>query len=389
MVTDAKRIRIFLSSPSDISAERTIIKSVCEDLSHDLGGISNFFIELVRWETHSFSAIGESPQGTINEQIGQDYDIFLGMLGKRFGTPTKEYGSGTEEEFNLAVSRYKKTGSPEIMFFFLEGTVDLAELDANQLARVQEFRRSLPETGLLYANFSSEMSLYRLAHSHIQRSAMKVLSKADSVAAGEKNSALSMTFDPLAEWQALLVQDSEVNASVLLQMATDQIMNTISNITQLNKTTSAMIKDLRQGTSALNQVSITSHPSKAAKAIERLVASVRSTNRQYLETVPKFHDSLMKSMSFTQRSISIFTARGEMTAELGQAVLVPLTQFRETLERLSETFEQTDSGLAADHLPGSAFSVEQKKLRALIKDLRRVVDDGVREMRAVESMLLV
>ena len=45
---------------------------------------------------------GGEPEVLINDQIGK-YDIFLGVMWRRFGTPTGVAESGTEEEFRRAL----------------------------------------------------------------------------------------------------------------------------------------------------------------------------------------------------------------------------------------------------------------------------------------------
>jgi hypothetical protein len=42
----------------------------------------------------------------------------------RFGTPTGEYGSGTEKEFKAALKRWGKLGKPWILFYFAEEDVE-------------------------------------------------------------------------------------------------------------------------------------------------------------------------------------------------------------------------------------------------------------------------
>jgi hypothetical protein len=389
MPSDTKKIRVFLSSPSDLAAERLTIKKVCEDLSHDLGGIEGFVIELMRWETHTYSAIGDSPQDIINTQIGQDYDIFLGMLGRKFGTSTKKYGSGTEEEFNLAVERNKKTGSPEVMFFFYGGSADLGEIDGNQLSKIQNFKGSLSDVGLLYSNFKDEFSLYRLAHGQLQSVIRNVLKKSLENNGSADKETPPPAFDPLAEWKNLLLEDSEVNALVLIQEASNAMETLNREMNQLNKSTGALIKSFKQETSALSQIAIVSQPQKVTKAMDRVVEALRHTNRRYLEVIPNIYTNLMASMSQSQRSLSIFSARDELDQDTSESLRVPLSGFRESLEALVSVIAATEKNLTIDILPGTAFSVEIRKLRALMKDIKRVLEGGIREMKNIEASLSI
>ena len=96
-----RKIRIFVASPSDVARERDQLARVVEELNLTIPAIApekKVVLELVRWETHVYPAIGPEPQRVVNEQIG-DYDIFVGILWKRMGTPTATAASGTEEEF--------------------------------------------------------------------------------------------------------------------------------------------------------------------------------------------------------------------------------------------------------------------------------------------------
>ena len=47
--------------------------------------------------------MGSDPQQIINSQVSDEYDIFIGILWTRFGTPTERAGSGTEEEFSWSL----------------------------------------------------------------------------------------------------------------------------------------------------------------------------------------------------------------------------------------------------------------------------------------------
>jgi hypothetical protein len=104
-------------------------------------------LELLRYETHTYPDIGQA-QAVINRQIPMDYDIFIGVMWKRLGTPTASSQSGTVEEFHRAVDRRKQSGRPTIMFYFCDEPVPFPrgeELD--QLAKVIKFREELASKG--------------------------------------------------------------------------------------------------------------------------------------------------------------------------------------------------------------------------------------------------
>ena len=115
MTEKVTKVRVFIASPGDVQKERDSLPAVIEELSRTTGRNLGFVIELVRWEIHCYPAMGR-PQGVINEQIG-DYDIFIGVMWKRFGTPTGKADSGTEEEFNLAYEDWKRDNKLHIAFY--------------------------------------------------------------------------------------------------------------------------------------------------------------------------------------------------------------------------------------------------------------------------------
>ena len=100
-------IRVLIASPNDVVDERKILTSVIEEINQTAGHADNIRLDPIKWETHSRPGFGEDAQDVINQQIGDDYDILIGIMWKRFGSPTRRAESGTEEEFNRALSRWK------------------------------------------------------------------------------------------------------------------------------------------------------------------------------------------------------------------------------------------------------------------------------------------
>ena len=78
-----KRVcKIFLASPSDTDKERKIVMDVAEELSDTVCKALKVSLELLTWEFSTYPSIGKYPQSVINEQIGNDYDIFIGLMWK-------------------------------------------------------------------------------------------------------------------------------------------------------------------------------------------------------------------------------------------------------------------------------------------------------------------
>ena len=146
-----RTLRVFIASPSDVSGEREALRRLLRDINDVLTFLDpkrNLRVELVGYETDSYPDFG-SPQDVINRQIPVDYDIFVGVMWKRCGTPTKTAPSGTIEEYRRACEKRKQGGLPRIMFYFCDEPIALpSEEELLQLGEVLKFRREVNGLGL-------------------------------------------------------------------------------------------------------------------------------------------------------------------------------------------------------------------------------------------------
>src|SRR5262245_34470280 len=149
----AEIIRVFVSSPGDVQEERDQLVGVVAELNTTLPAFmpdDRVIVELIRWETDVHPGLGE-PQEVIDSQIGS-YDIFLGMMWSRFGTPTSKAGSGTEQEFRDAYEGWEQRRSPaHVLFYRCEADVPAMRSadDAMQLVQVATFFEDLRHKGLI------------------------------------------------------------------------------------------------------------------------------------------------------------------------------------------------------------------------------------------------
>lgn len=161
-----KVFKLFLASPGDTSDQRVAAKEVIEEINTVFGRKEEFTIQLLNWEDSVYSSVGQDGQDVINRQIGEDYDIFVGIMWKKFGSPTKRFGSGTEEEFNIAYERLKNHGNLQLMFFFNSTSIP-QDSDFNQFRKVQDFRKSLEDFGVLYKTFTTNEDFIKLFRSNL------------------------------------------------------------------------------------------------------------------------------------------------------------------------------------------------------------------------------
>lgn len=162
-------IRVFTGSPSEVSEERSRLEEVIKEFNLLWGKKLGLLLELVKWETDAYPAIGPEPQTLIDEQIGE-YDIFIGILWTKFGTPTSDAASGTEHEFEQAYLRYKQDPeSVKIMFYFKDGEILPSQVDAEQLLKVDQFKKRLGGLGALYWTYKTTDEFINLVRVHLTR----------------------------------------------------------------------------------------------------------------------------------------------------------------------------------------------------------------------------
>jgi hypothetical protein len=147
-----REIRIFLSTPSDIVEERRALAALVAEINDVVVFLAperDIRLKLLHYETDAYPDVG-GPQAVIDEQIPLDYDIYLGVMWKRAGTPTKDADSGTIHEFERAFERRKKEGKPTVMFYFCQEEIPLptTQEEIDQLTKVVKFRQRFQAIGL-------------------------------------------------------------------------------------------------------------------------------------------------------------------------------------------------------------------------------------------------
>ena len=138
----ARIVRIFVSSPGDVASERRALDEVVAAVNRTQASEYGIRFELQAWEKDVVPRIGPRPQTVVNDQT-LEYNIYLGIMWGRFGTPTGTHGSGTEEEFRKAADNWAAVGTPWILFYFRDDPpVIRTSGDSEQYTRVLKFKEA-------------------------------------------------------------------------------------------------------------------------------------------------------------------------------------------------------------------------------------------------------
>jgi hypothetical protein len=162
MSYSAKVYNVMIASPSDVSAERGVVREVIHEWNSVNAFTRNTVLMPIGWETHSSPAMGASPQKILNTQILDKCDLLVGVFWTRIGTKTEDYESGTVEE----IERHMSSGKPA-MLYFSSAPVHPDSVENEQYERLKSFRQSCQSRGLYHA-FESLSAFRDNFYRHLQ-----------------------------------------------------------------------------------------------------------------------------------------------------------------------------------------------------------------------------
>lgn len=154
-------ITVFISSPGDVQSERQFVLNEMQSWNQRNSREKGCFLNARTWEDVVAPDRDTYSQNVINRQIGDSYDVFLGIMWSRFGTPTQSAQSGTEEEYDRAISRNDSGEFLSVSFFFKTSDVPMDKIDGDQISKIAEFKKKIAEAGCFYKDFREENQLSR------------------------------------------------------------------------------------------------------------------------------------------------------------------------------------------------------------------------------------
>jgi HEAT repeat protein len=165
MASAPHHLRIFLASPGDVTEEREIALQVLDNLPYDPLLLGKVTIRQVAWDKRGAGApilAGVTPQKSIEAGLPRpgECDIVVVIFWSRMGTPLpppyqkedgSRYESGTEWEYEDAVSAFRQRGSPSVLLYRRKQPVSL---DLDDL-RLDERREQYEKVKRFFAGLQS------------------------------------------------------------------------------------------------------------------------------------------------------------------------------------------------------------------------------------------
>lgn len=155
---------LLISCPSDVAEYVDMLEKEVIHFNNCFGRSHNIIVRTRHWSKDSYSEFGNSPQKLLNKQIVDSSDMALGIFWTRFGTPTENYGSGTEEEIERMLNNKK-----QVFLYFLDKPISPSEFDTKQYKKIQMFKDkhknegvffNVPDESALVLKFRENLELY-------------------------------------------------------------------------------------------------------------------------------------------------------------------------------------------------------------------------------------
>ena len=163
MPKNITQYELLISCPGDVKEELQAIER-CVTRFNDLYCKALSINILTRhWSKSSYSQSGDKPQNILNEQFVDDCDAAVAIFWTRFGTPTDQYGSGTEEEICKMLDSGK-----QVFMYFSDVPVSPSIMQSDQYKMVCDFKKKYKDEGL-YSTYKSVGDFENLFFAHLSK----------------------------------------------------------------------------------------------------------------------------------------------------------------------------------------------------------------------------
>ncbi|HEV7671312.1 MAG TPA: DUF4062 domain-containing protein [Thermoanaerobaculia bacterium] len=383
MPTTLRVFRVFVASPNDLQPEREALESAIAELNQTTGSTLGLRLDLIRWETSTHPAMGEDPQSIINAQIDDNFDIFIGMLWCRLGQPTPRAESGTIEEFERALARWRANSSAvEVMIYFKDAPIHPSKIDPAQLQGVHTFKERIRQEGLT-SEFSSTDAFLTAIRIHLTR----VL-----LGWGDRSSNIPQT---LLKEEGGTIQDDREESGFL-----DLIESSIENFglsTSASERITVYIQDLGNATAETTakltgtDYSTPSGVAYAKRTINSLAERMNDFATKLRSDTSILRDTFGRAIHAIQVSASLLADfRGDPSQQLGQSAQM-LASLETTIHDTREKIESFRHTIESTPRMTTQFNRAKRVTGETLEQLESTLDEELRlvgEARKLQEELL-
>ena len=380
-------LKVFVSSPQDVAEERGVFEEVVRELNSTWADTLGIRLDVVRWETHTAPGFGKDPQDVINNQISDSYDIFIGIMWTRFGTPTPRAGSGTEEEFLRAYDRYKEDQSSiEIMFYFKTTPVSPVDLDPDQLRAISEFRSKLKDAGGFYSKFGSIEEFRNSITRHLSMKVQKWKKRLDDNPIEEPITAHKEIVD-VTEDDSIEEEEGLID---LIESANNSMSKVQEVIERMANATGDLSKKLNQRSEEVKHFSASGNKQNL-KLVKRITANTALDFDDYVvrmkAEIPLYSQFFNGTMAAFSRAATITSSFDIDNSDDLQRTLDSIVTLRSSITESQENMKKFQ--IAIEEMPRMTTALNRARRNAItmLDELDSELNASERQTRDVENLL--
>lgn len=382
MARSEKIVSVFVASPGDVSDERSALESIISELNRTWSRSLNLRLELIKWETDIHPAFGNYPQDVINQQLNDEYDIFIALFWSKIGSPTDIAESGTIEEFNRAYNKYKADpNSVDIMIYFKDQAIPPSKMDFVQLQKIQSLKEQMGEKGGLYWSFDSTEDFENLLRGHLSR-------VAQSWAKKQSMSAQSAPVMDEKSYNTINEENDDYGLFDYIDIYEERMSNMNSALELMSDATEKIGEQFNRRTEQISKLTSTNKDGSYDQSEARKIVKLTS------DDLNRYSDILNSQVIIaTSSRTEAFDALSK-----GISISIEMSQDEESLGELKEKLHNMlySAGTAQDSLMGFRESVANlprlsiqinKAKRNVIIALDRVLDEIRKTIQSTSDIL--
>ena len=152
---------LLISCPGDVKEEVNLIESAVDEFNEYYAATLGITIKTRHWSKSSYAQSGGKPQALLNEQFVDKCDAAVAIFWTKFGSPTDEYDSGTEEEIEHMLQSGK-----QVFMYFSDKPISPSQMSDEGYKKIQAFREKYKDRGI-YFTYSSNEEFKKLFFAHL------------------------------------------------------------------------------------------------------------------------------------------------------------------------------------------------------------------------------
>lgn len=163
MAQNVTLYNLLISCPGDVKDEVAIVESAVEEFNELYAEPLGITIKTRHWGKSSYAQSGGKPQALLNEQFVNKCDAAVAIMWTKFGSPTDDYGSGTEEEIEIMLQSGK-----QVFMYFSDKPLPPSKMNEDGYKQIQAFREKYKDRGI-YFTYSSDEAFKKLFFAHLSK----------------------------------------------------------------------------------------------------------------------------------------------------------------------------------------------------------------------------